>query len=259
MAAESPNLPVRSMVMATTKTTTRGSVRTEAGAKRIRAYLDGHVVADTTRPLLVWEKPYYPTYYFPAADVRATLVPTGDTEHSPSRGEGRVHDVELADVSAPQAALTYPDSPLDELRDHVRLDWDSMDAWFEEDEQIFVHPRNPTTRVDVLPSSRHVQVLLGDEVLAETTRAHVLFETGLPPRWYIPKVDVRMGLLTPSSTVTHCPYKGSADHLAATIDGELVDVAWSYPTPLPESHRILGLIAFYDHRVRVLVDGQPTR
>lgn len=245
--------------MPTTNSTSRGSVRTESGAKRIRAYLGHHVVADTTRPLLVWEKPYYPTYYVPAADVRAKLIPTDDAEHSPSRGEGRVHDVELADVNARGAALIYPDSPIEELRDHVRLDWDSMDAWFEEDEQIFVHPRNPNTRVDVLPSSRHVQVLLGDEVLAETTRAHALFETGLPPRWYIPKMDVRMDLLTPSPTVTHCPYKGSADHLAATVDGEPVDVAWSYPTPLPESQRILGLVAFYDNRVTVLVDGQPTR
>jgi uncharacterized protein (DUF427 family) len=245
--------------MPATTTTTRGRVRTETGAKRVRAYLGGHLVADTTRPLLVWEKPYYPAYYIPLTDVHAELTATGDTEHSPSRGEGLVHDVTVAGVRAPKAAVTYPDSPMDELRGHVRLDWDSMSAWFEEDEEVFVHPRNPTTRIDTLPSSRHVQVRLGDTVLADTRRAHVLFETGLPPRWYIPKVDVRMDLLTSSPTVTHCPYKGSASHLAATIDGSTVDVAWSYPTPLPESQRILGLVAFYDDQVTVLVNGQPTR
>jgi uncharacterized protein (DUF427 family) len=245
--------------MPPTTTTTRGRVRTEKGAKRVRAYLAGHLVADTTQPLLVWEKPYYPMYYIPLADVQAELVPTGDTERSPSRGDGMVHDIAVGDVRTPKAAVTHPDSPIEELRDHVRLDWDSMTAWFEEDEEVFVHPRNPTTRVDVLPSSRHVRVLLGDTVLADTTRAHVLFETGLPPRWYIPKVDVRMDLLAPSPTVTHCPYKGSAEHLAATIDGATVDVAWVYPSPLPESQRILGLVAFYDHRVTVLVDGEPTR
>ena len=75
---------------AATKTTeARGRVRVEHGAKRIRAYLGGELIADTTRPLLVWEKPYYPTYYFPAADVRTELLsPDGGIAHSPSRGDG---------------------------------------------------------------------------------------------------------------------------------------------------------------------------
>lgn len=244
--------------MATTNAATKPTprrTRIEPGAKRIRAYLDGHEVADTTQPLLVWEKPYYPTYYFPVSDVRAELVPSGKTEHSPSRGEGHLHNVVISGASAPDAAVTYPGSPIQELRDYVRLDWASMTAWFEEDEQVFVHPRDPATRIDILPTSRHVRVLLGEQVLAETTRAHVLFETGLPPRWYIPRVDVRMDLLTPSQTVTHCPYKGAAEHFAVASDDTAVDVAWSYPTPLPESQRIMGLIAFYDARVRVLVDA----
>jgi uncharacterized protein (DUF427 family) len=232
-------------------------VRVEHGAKRVRAYLGGHLVADTTRPLLVWEVPYYPTYYIPAADVVAELVPTGDTSRSPSRGDAEHLSVRTGDVETHDGAVRYPDSPIEELRDHVRFEWAAMDAWFEEDEQVFTHVRSPYTRVDVLPTSRHVRVTLGDTVLAESTHARALFETGLPPRWYLPRVDVRMDLLVASDTVTHCPYKGRAEHLSARVgDLEASDVAWSYPAPLPESSRIAGLIAFYDDRVEVEVDGE---
>jgi uncharacterized protein (DUF427 family) len=235
----------------------RGRVRIEPGAKRVRAFLEGRLVVDTLRPLYVWEIPYYPAYYLPLADVAADLVATGEVQRSPSRGDGRRHDVTVDGVVAPGAATTFPDSPFEELRDHVRLDWDAMTSWFEEDEEVFTHPRSPYARIDVLPSSRHVVVTAGDTVLADTTRAHVLHETGLPPRWYIPRVDVRMDRLAPSETVTHCPYKGTTVHFTAPVDGEVKDVAWSYPTPLPESLRVAGLVAFYDDRVTVTVDGTP--
>ncbi len=236
----------------------RGRVRVEPGAKRVRAFLGGEVVVDTVHPLLVWEAPYYPTYYVPAADVAAELAPTGEVGHSPSRGDAAVLTVRTAGgAEAPAAAQRYDDSPIDELRGHVRLDWAAMDAWFEEDEQVFTHVRSPYTRVDILPTSREVVVSLGDVELARTTHAHALFETGLPPRWYLPRVDVRMDLLAPSDTVTQCPYKGETVHFSARVGDELVpDVAWSYPTPLPESERIAGLVSFYDSRVTVTVDGQ---
>jgi uncharacterized protein (DUF427 family) len=238
----------------------RGRVRVEPSAKRVRAYLGGEVVADTIHPLLVWEVPYYPTYYLPEADVRAELVATGKTAHSPSRGDGDVLDVRTGTAEASGAAVRYADSPIEDLRDHVRLDWNAMDAWFEEDEQVFTHARSPYTRIDVLPSSREVVVKLGDVELARTSHAHALFETGLPTRWYLPRVDVRMDLLTPSDTVTRCPYKGTTEHFNARLDPEgdvFADVAWSYPTPLPESERVAGLVSFYPDRVSVTVDGEP--
>ena len=137
----------------------RGRIRIETGAKRVRAYLGGEVVADTTRPVLVWEIPYYPTYYFPRADVRAQFLEAdGGVAHSPSRGDGHTFTVSAGSKVVPAAAVRYEDSPIEELRDLIRLDWDSMDAWFEEDEQVFTHPRDPYTRVDILPSSRHVRV-----------------------------------------------------------------------------------------------------
>jgi uncharacterized protein (DUF427 family) len=235
----------------------RGRVRVERGAKRVRTYLGGHLAADTARPLLVWEVPYYPTYYLPVADVVAELVPTGDISHSPSRGDAEHLTVRVGDAESHDAAVRYPDSPIEDLRDHVRFEWAAMDAWFEEDEEVFTHVRSPYARIDILPTSRNVRVSLGDTVLAESTHAHALFETGLPPRWYVPRVDVRMDLLAPSDTVTHCPYKGQAEHLSARVgDAEVEDVAWSYPSPLPESARIAGLIAFYDDRVEVTVDGE---
>lgn len=237
---------------------TRGRVRIEPGLKRVRAYLGGELVADTTSPMLVWEVPYYPTYYFPLADVRAELHESdeGGIAHSPSRGDARTFTVRAGGREAPHAALRYEDSPIEELRDLVRLDWDSMDAWFEEDEQVFTHPRNPYTRVDILPSSRHVRVEVDGTTVAESTSPTLLFETGLPVRYYLPKTHVRMDLLTSTDTVTHCPYKGQSEWWSLRA-GDRVhdDLAWSYRSPLPESQKVAGLIAFYDEKVDVYVDG----
>jgi uncharacterized protein (DUF427 family) len=243
------------------RSSTRGRVRVERGAKRIRTYLGGELVADTTRPLLVWEAPYYPTYYFPAADVREGLLsPDGANEHSPSRGDGELYTVRAGAREAPGAALRYVESPIEELRDTVRFDWPAMDAWFEEDEEVFTHARDPYTRVDILPSSRHVRVVLAGTVLADSTSPRLLFETGLPTRWYIPKTHVRMDMLELGELVTNCPYKGRALSFGARIDGKLHEnVAWSYPTPLPESERIAGLIAFYDEKVELHIDGAGAR
>ena len=136
------------------QTMTRGRVRVERGRKRVRAYLRGELAADTISPLLVWEVPYYPAYYIPAGDIRADLVPTGATDHSPSRGDAEIFDLRTPGATAPSAARRYASSPIEELRQAVRLDWDAMDEWLEEDEPVYTHPRDPYTRVDILASSR---------------------------------------------------------------------------------------------------------
>jgi uncharacterized protein (DUF427 family) len=235
----------------------RGQIRLETGAKRVRAYLGGEVVADTARPVLVWEVPYYPAYYFPLTDVRTELLDAdGGVEHSPSRGDGHTFTLSAGNRVARGAALRYQNSPIEELRDLIRLDWDSMDAWFEEDEQVFTHPRDPYTRVDILPSSRHVRVEVDGVTVAESTSPRLLFETGLPVRYYLPVTHVRLDLLIPTDTVSHCPYKGRAEWWSVRL-GENVhqDLAWSYPTPLPESQKIAGLISFYNEKVDLYVDG----
>jgi uncharacterized protein (DUF427 family) len=235
----------------------RGTVRVERSAKRVRAYMGGELVADTTRLVLVWEAPYYPTYYIPAEDVRAELLSAdGDVAHSPSRGDGAVLSVSAGGRRAVGAAIRYDDSPIDELRGLIRLKWDAMDAWFEEDEEVFTHPRDPYTRVDILPSSRRVRVAVADVTVADSTGPRILLETGLPARYYLPKTHVRMDLLALTETVTHCPYKGQAQSWSVRIgDTVHADLAWSYPTPLPEGERVAGLICFYNEKVDIFVDG----
>jgi uncharacterized protein (DUF427 family) len=236
---------------------TRGRVRSEPGAKRVRAYLGGELVADTSEPVLVWEKPFYPAYYFPLADVRTELLEAdGGSVHSPSRGEATTYTVRAGGKEAPAAALRYEDSPLEELRELIRFEWDAMDAWFEEDEEVFTHPRDPYTRVDILASSRHVRVEVDGQTIAESTNPRLLFETGLPARYYVPKTHVRMDLLTPTDTTSHCPYKGEAEWWSVRAgDAVHEDLAWSYRTPLPESQKIAGLVAFYNEKVDLYVDG----
>ncbi|MEV4312513.1 DUF427 domain-containing protein [Actinocrispum sp. NPDC049592] len=237
-------------------TTTRGRVRLEQGSKRVRVYLGGELVADTLTPTYVWEVPYYPAYYFPRGDVRADLVETGETAPSPSRGEATLYTVKSGGNQAVGAARIHQDSPIEELRDLVRFDFDAMDNWFEEDEEIYTHPRDPYTRVDVLASSRHIRVEIDGVTVAESTNARLLFETGLPTRYYLPKTAVRLDLLERTETKSHCPYKGTAEYYSARIGDTLhEDIAWFYDTPLPESQKVAGLVAFYNEKVDTFVDG----
>jgi uncharacterized protein (DUF427 family) len=238
--------------------TTRGRIRIENGQKRVRAYLGGEVVVDTIHPVLVWEIPYYPAYYFPVHDVRAdALAPDGGTVHSPSRGDATTYTVTAGGKSVAGAAWRFQESPIEELRDLVRLDWDAMDAWFEEDEEVFTHPRSPYTRVDILPSSRRIEVQVDGVTIADSRNARLLFETGLPVRYYLPKTDVRLDLLTHTESVSHCPYKGQAEYWSV-LAGDRVheDLVWSYPAPLPESERVIGLMSFYNEKVDIFVDGE---
>jgi uncharacterized protein (DUF427 family) len=155
------------------------------------------------------------------------------------------------------------ETPFDEgevYAGYLAFYWGRVDHWFEEDEEIFVHARSPYKRVDAILSDREVRVVLGGETVAESSRAHFLFETGMPTRYYIPQEDVRMDLLTASETTTSCPYKGDASYWTANIgDEEIADIVWSYPKPLAECGKIEGLLCFYNERVdEVFVDGVAT-
>jgi uncharacterized protein (DUF427 family) len=235
----------------------RGRVRVERSQKRVRAYFGRELVADTAHPLLVWEIPYYPSYYLPISDVRAELVATGAVEHSPSRGDAELYDVKVAQATAPAAARRYRDSPIEELREVVRIDWQAMDEWLEEDEPVYTHPRDPYTRVDILASSRHLEVKVDDVTVAESHQPRILFETGLPPRYYLPLSDLRLDMLAPSGTVSHCPYKGTANYWHLDVSGQRhEDFVWMYRMPLPESQKIAGLGAFYNEKVDLYLEGE---
>jgi uncharacterized protein (DUF427 family) len=213
-----------------------------------------------TRPAAryVWEIPFYPQYYIPAADVeRDLLVDEGRTEQS-SRGTGRLHGLRVGDDSRPSCVRVYGDDALPELVHTARFDWAALDAWFEEDEQVFVHPRNPYARVDALRSTRHVRVELDGVVLAESTSPVLVFETGLPIRYYLNRTEVNFEHLVPSDTRTSCPHKGRTSGYWSVRAGGSVhrDLAWSYDFPTAPLLPIAGLVAFYNEKVDLIVDGQ---
>ena len=238
-------------------TKAKGRIRIENGTKRVRGYLGGECVVDTIAPLLVWEKPYYPVYYFPESDVRMELLTaSGEEKRSPSRGTATLYNVKAGAKNAENAAYGYAEPNIEELAGHVAFLWDAMDAWFEEDEEVFIHARDPYTRVDALPSSRRIEVKINGETVADSTRPTLLFETGLPTRYYLPLTDVRMDLLRDSDTATFCPYKGEASYYSVETGGELVeDIAWYYKYPVEESSRIAGMVSFYNEKVDIYVDG----
>ncbi|WP_067569192.1 DUF427 domain-containing protein [Nocardia acidivorans] len=230
--------------------------RVESSAKRVRVYLGGHLAVDTIAATLVWEHDYYPTYYFPVDELRVKLEPTGDDRPANHLGTPVGFDVIAEGVVAPGAAVQYVDSPIPELRDLVRLDTNAMDQWFEEDEAIYGHPRDPYHRVDILSSSRHIRVEVAGQTVAESRNPRILFETGLPARYYLPLTDIRMDLLEPSETESLCPYKGFAAYWNVKLGEDIYpDLVWIYRTPFPESQKIAGFASFYNEKVDIYIDG----
>ncbi len=237
-------------------------VRFEPCPKRVRVYVGGEAVADSRRVLTMFETNHLPVYYFPRADVRMDLL--SETDHHtdcPYKGRASYYSVEVGGRVAENAAWTYP-APLAqapaELADHMAFYWGKMDAWFEEDEEVYVHPRDPYKRIDVLQSSRHLEVRVAGELVAETRRPVLVFETHLPTRYYIPKLDVRLDLLEPSELTTQCPYKGVASYYSVRVGDELVsDIAWYYPHPTLECTKIENMVCFFNEKVEGLyVDGE---
>ncbi len=220
--------------------------RAERGLKRVRAFLAGELVVDTRTPVLVWEWPFYPAYYLPRDDVTAALEPAADDRLDVCTAHG------VAEKAARRTVVTVDGEDLD----LVRVDWAAMDEWFEEDEPVYVHPRDPGVRVDVLASSRHVVMEVDGHRLVESRQPRILLETRLPPRYYVPITDVRMELLRPSSTISHCPYKGTASYWSVVLDGTVhEDLVWTYRSPLPESQKVMGLASVYTEKVDLWLDG----
>lgn len=236
-------------------------VQIEESPRRVRVAFGGETIADSKHALLLREAGCLPVYYFPKRDVRMErLRATERRNRCPYKGEAAYFTVVAGDRVAELGAWNYTHPPLQcaELKDYVSFEWSQMDAWYEEDEEIFVHPRDPYKRVDVLQSSRHVRVLVGGEEVANTRRPRLLFETNHPPRYYIPPEDVRTELVIPSSTITRCPYKGVASYWSVRI-GERIfpDLVWSYLDPIPECPKVRGFLCFFQERApEIYVDGE---
>jgi uncharacterized protein (DUF427 family) len=240
----------------------RRELRHEPIEKRVRASLGAKTVVDSTRAILVWEpRRIVPSYAVPVADIEAELstAPAADGQAAGVLHPGipfRVHTTAGEPVSIGDregAGFRLAD---EDLASYVVLDSAAFDAWHEEDERVVGHPRDPFHRVDVRQSARPVRIEVGGDVVAETTRARLLFETNLPTRFYLPREDVRVEL-HPSSRHTYCPYKGEASYWSVDAGGRRRDdLGWSYEQPLPDAVAITDLVAFWDERVDVFLDGE---
>ncbi|MCR6628637.1 MAG: DUF427 domain-containing protein [Magnetospirillum sp.] len=252
--------PTRSPSISFRSATGHG-VTVEPSPKHVRVVVNGKTVADTLCAGLMRESGRMPIYLFAPEDVRTDLLERSPhLTYCPHRGEVTWWTVQSGNRQVENAAWSYDDPPPDfaAVRDWLAFDWAKADHWFEEDEEIFGHPRDPHHRVDVRPSCRQVRVRFAGETIARTTRALFLFETGLPTRYYIPPADVRMDMLTPSASTTLCPYKGQASYWSLQVGPQSAeDVAWAYLDPLPECPRIKGHLAFYPEKVELLeVEGE---
>jgi uncharacterized protein (DUF427 family) len=254
-------------------------LRYEPIEKRIRAQIGDATVIDSSRAMLVWEpRRVVPTYAVPVEDIAGELVAAPATERVDAAAAGvapmgapQLAGRTVLDPSVPFAVRTTPGEPLailaggerepaafrpadPALAGYVIVDFDGFDAWFEEDERNFGHPRDPFHRIDIVHSSRHVRVERDGELLAESSAACLLFEPPLPVRYYLPPEDVRTDLLRPGAATTFCAYKGKASYWSLPDDE---DVAWSYPQPLREAAEVTGRVAFFNERVEIVVDGTP--
>lgn len=221
-------------------------------------------MADSKRPMLHVaygkpirpgsRKPELPGYFFPVGDVdMGVLEPVEVVDGR------RWWRAVIDDRSFEYVAWEYvrPVGALEALSGCITFDWDRMDAWYEEAEEVYEHARDPQHRVDAISSTRRVEVRYDGQILAHSSQPHLLFETSLPVRYYLPPDDVDFGLLEPSDLVTRCPYKGTARFWSVAGGGEAGrNVAWSYPDPIPENPKIRGLVAFYNERLDIGVDGQ---
>ncbi len=228
--------------------------------QRIRAIVAKETVVDSRRAKLLHETGHLPVYYFPEDDVRFDLLePSEKRTHCPHKGDASYWSIRVEGRVAPDAVWAYrePIEPAAFLAGHVALYWERVDEWFAEDTQLFGHPRDPYSRIDVYKSSRHVRVLRDGELLAETRRAKVLFETALPPRYYIPVEDVRTELLVPSPTKSRCAYKGSASYWHVRVGDRLVeDLVWTYSDPQHDAEPVRDMLSFFNERVDLELDGE---
>ena len=229
--------------------------------RNVRVIFGGETIADTKRARLLRESNVLPVYYFPKQDIRTDLlVESQQRTDCPYKGTASYWTARAGNKTAENGVWSYT-NPLSDaavLKDHFAFEWNKMDKWYEEDEEIFVHPRDPFKRVDALPSKRHVRVVIDGETVADTRRPHLVFETNHPVRYYIPKEDVRMDLLVPSGTTSRCPYKGPASYWSAKIGDQIFeDLIWSYMEPIAECPKIKGLLCFWHERgAEIFLDGE---
>lgn len=234
----------------------------EPSERWVRVKYNGEFIADSRKPLLllIYGPGRVPTYIFSRDDVQLDFLADGDKNDSDDLfGPTKYWHVKVGDKLARNAAWAYTDPPVEyaELKDKISFFWLKMEAWYEEEEQVFVHARDPHKRVDVMRSSRHVRIEKDGLTIAESQRPYLLFETHLPVRYYLPRADVKTEYLEESGLHTSCPYKGTADYWSVRVDDKTYkDLVWSYPEPIPEAPKIKELMAFYNEKLDIYIDGE---
>ena len=215
--------------------------------RRLRAIFGGETLVDTDSAMLLHESNILPVAYLPVSDVRFDmLTKTDHTTHCPFKGDASYWNISVEGRTSENSVWGY-ESPTEGvlwLDGYVAMYWDHIDRWFDEDVEVFGHLRDPYHRVDIRQTSRQVRVSIGGELVAETTTAQVLSETGFPNRYYIAAGDIETNRFEKSRTTTHCPYKGDTEYWTFATDHRVEDVAWSYPTPFNESASIAGRWCF---------------
>jgi uncharacterized protein (DUF427 family) len=227
---------------------------------RLRGFFAGEAVFDTVGAKLLYETAHLPVYYVPEEDLRHDLFEPSDSKtRCPHKGEASYRSLRVGDRFEEDAVWFYPEPilPASFLSGHAAFYWRKLDEWFVEDEQVFGHPRDPYHRIDTYPTTRAVRVSVDGELVAESTRSVALYESGLPPRFYLPAEDVRMDLLEPSEKRTRCAYKGVASYWSVRVGDTLhEDIVWTYEEPDRDGAAIRGLVCFFNERVDLEVDGQ---
>jgi uncharacterized protein (DUF427 family) len=231
----------------------------EQSPRRVRVVFGGATLADSKRAVLLREAKRLPVYYFPKEDVRSDLMQPSGGSKDEYKGDAAYWTLRAGEKTARNAAWSYADPPAAcaAIKDLFAFEWNAMDAWYEEEEEIFVHARDPYKRVDAIRSARQVRVAVAGETIADTRRPTLVFETGHPVRYYIPLEDLRRDLLIASDTASRCPYKGIASYWSVHAGDQIFsDLAWSYRDPIPECPKIKGLVCFFQEREAVIaVDG----
>ncbi|WP_329454542.1 DUF427 domain-containing protein [Streptomyces sp. NBC_01497] len=227
--------------------------------RRLRGFVAGRLLFDTVGARYVWLWPGYPQFCLPREDIAEGALVDEGTSLALSVGHAGRHTLRTSEVERPGAAWVWSDDAPEGIVGLVSLRWESVDAWFEEDEQVFVHPRSPYTRVDALRSGRGVRVEVDGTVVADAPSSVAVFETGLPTRYYLDRVHVDWTRMVPTDTATSCPYKGTTSGYWSVRTGATThpDLAWAYDFPTRQLTPVAGLVAFYNEHVDLFLDGRP--
>lgn len=237
-----------------TDTDSRAQYITETSPRRVRVMVQGKFIADSVAVEMLFETGRLPVYYFPKSDVELdALSESGRIDDDPVKGCTTFFDITVGNRVVKEGAWSSEgiDGNGPNLSSLIEFNWNKMDSWFEEDEEVFVHARDPYHRVDVVESSRRIEVSVNGVKIADSNRPMILFETGLPTRYYLPKTDVRLDLLERTESQTACPYKGRADYWSVrTEQGVAEDIVWGYETLIPETPKIAGRLCFLQRKSR---------